>query len=383
MSGITGRLAVENASRSPKRTSATAAALIIGVALVGLLSVFKASASASIDNTVSQGFNGDFVVNPDGGGFGGFGGFSPTVADTVAAVPGVDVVAPQAFVGARLTFPDGSQTDIPLTAMDPSTLTGILEPTMVQGKVSDLTDDGMLVDVEEADTHHLKLGDTVKVTLGDGTELSFTVKGTTDDENLLGYYTITRSTYQANSSAPLDAFLFGTVDKGEDIDAVIDRIDKALADTPGLQVLDKEAFIGSIVDQVTFFLNFITILLLLSVVIALIGVANTLSLSISERVRELGLLRAVGMDRRQLKRSIRWEAVIIAMLGTGVGVVLSVGLGWALLQAFASQGFTEFRVPVGTLVFLLFAGAFVGTVAAILPSRRAAKLPILEAIATE
>ena len=112
-------------------------------------------------------------------------------------------------------------------------------------------------------------------------------------------------------------------------------------------MLDKEGFIGSIADQVTFFLNFITILLLLSIMIALIGVANTLSLSISERVRELGLLRAVGMDRTQLKRSIRWEAVIIAMLGTVVGVALAIGLGWALMQGFASQGLTEFRVPVG------------------------------------
>ena len=148
-------------------------------------------------------------------------------------------------------------------------------------------------------------------------------------------------------------------------------------------MLDKEGFIGSIADQVTFFLNFITILLLLSVLIALIGVANTLSLSISERVRELGLLRAVGMDRTQLKRSIRWEAVIIAMLGTVVGVTLAIGLGWALMQGFASQGLTEFRVPVGTMIALLLAGVVVGTVAAVFPSRRAAKLPILDAIATD
>jgi putative ABC transport system permease protein len=383
-SGITGRLAVENASRSPKRTSATADALIIGVALVGLLAVFGASAKASIDKSVSQGFHGDFVVQAEGSGFGpGLGGFPPTIADQVAATEGVDVLAAQALAGAHLTYPDGSEADEVITAIDPSTLTGIIEPTMVEGEVSDLTDSGVLLDHERARDHDVQVGDEVHVVLSGGEELDVTVEGLTDDENLLGYFTITRDTFQANAKAPLDTFLFGTVDEGADIDEVVARIDKSIEDTPGLQVLDKEGFIGSIADQVSFFLNFITILLLLSIVIALIGVANTLSLSISERVRELGLLRAVGMDRTQLKRSIRWEAVIIAMLGTLVGVVLAVGLGWALMQGFASQGLTEFRLPIPTLILLLLAGVAVGTVAAIFPARRAAKFPILDAIATD
>ena len=384
MSGITGRLAVENASRSPKRTSATAAALLIGVALVGLLSVFGASAKASIDKSVSQGFNGDFVVQAESSGFGpGMSGFSPSVADQVAATDGVATVAPQSLAGAHLVYPDGSEADEIITAMDPSTLTGILEPTMVEGDVTDLTDDGVLLDYERARDHGLAVGDQIHVVLSGGKELDLTVEALTDDENLLGYFTITRDTFQANAKAPLDTFLYGTVDEGADVDEVVDRVDEALEATPGLQVLDKEGFIGSIADQVSFFLNFITILLLLSIVIALIGVANTLSLSISERVRELGLLRAVGMNRVQLKRSIRWEAILISMLGTIIGVVLSVGLGWALMEGFASQGLTEFRVPVGSLVVLLIAGAVVGTLAAIFPARRAAKLPILDAIARE
>jgi putative ABC transport system permease protein len=384
LSGITGRLAVENASRSPKRTSATAAALLIGVALVGLLSVFGASAKASIDKAVSRGFNGDFVVQAESSGFGpGLGGFSPAVADQVKATEGVATVAPQALAGAHLVYPDGAEADEIITAMDPSTLTGVLEPTMVEGEVTDLTDTGVLLDYERAGDHGVHIGDQIHVVLSGGAELDLTVEALTDDENLLGYFTITQKTFQANAAAPLDTFLYGTVEEGADVDEVVDRVDTTLEGTPGLQVLDKEGFIGSIADQVSFFLNFITILLLLSIVIALIGVANTLSLSISERVRELGLLRAVGMDRVQLKRSVRWEAVIIAMLGTMVGVVLAVGLGWALMQGFASQGLTEFRVDLGTLAVLLVAGALVGTLAAILPARRAAKLPILDAIAQE
>jgi putative ABC transport system permease protein len=292
-------------------------------------------------------------------------------------------VVAQALAGARIEYPNGDTEDNLLTAIDPHALTGLLEPTMVRGEVTDLTDDGMLIDFERARDHHVQVGDTMKVVVAGGEELRFTIEGTTDDENMLGYFTITQATYQAHAKAPLDTFIYGTVDKGQDIDEVIGRVEEATDSTPGLDVLDKEGFIGSIVDQVAFMLNFISGLLFLSILIALIGVANTLSLSISERVRELGLLRAVGMDRRQLKRSIRWEAVIISMLGTTVGLVLAVSLGWALIQTFGSQGLTEFSVQWGTLVALLIGGAFVGTVAAVFPARRASKLEILDAIATE
>ena len=138
---------------------------------------------------------------------------------------------------------------------------------------------------------------------------------------------------------------------------------------------DREGFIGSIAEQITFIVNFISIMLLLSIVIALIGVANTLSLSISERVRELGLLRAVGMNKTQLKRSIRWEAVIMSVLGTGIGIFLALVIGRAMMKALEPSGLTVFQVPVGSLVVLLLGGALVGTVAAIFPARRAAKLP--------
>ena len=156
-----------------------------------------------------------------------------------------------------------------------------------------------------------------------------------------------------------------------------------MAEVPDLTVEDREGFIGSIADQIAFIVNFISIMLLLSIIIALIGVANTLSLSISERVRELGLLRAVGMNRTQLKRSIRWEAVIMSLLGTGIGIFLALVIGRAMMKALEPSGLTIFRVPIGSLVVLLLGGALVGTVAAIFPARRAAKLPILDAIARE
>jgi putative ABC transport system permease protein len=382
-SGVTGKLAVENAARSPKRTSATASALLIGVSLVGLLLVFGASAKASIDKEISRGFSGDFVVMSEGGGFGGFSGFSPTIAEDVAEVPGVDRVVAQSFNAAEFTYDDGKTVQQFLTSVDPSQLDGVLDPRMVEGAVTDLTDDGILVDVELADAHEVQIGDSIEVQLVGGEKLDLTVRGITDDENVLGYFTITRATYAANVPGPLDAFVFGSVDQGADVDAVIADIDDVVADAPGLVVEDRDGFIGSIADQIAFIVNFITIMLGLSIIIALIGVANTLSLSISERVRELGLLRAVGMNRPQLKRSIRWEAVIMALLGTGVGIVLALVIGRALMKAFEPSGLTVFEVPIGLFVLLLVGGAVVGTIAAIFPARRAAKLPILDAIAKE
>ena len=381
VSGVTGKLAVENAARSPKRTSATASALIIGVALVGFITVFAASASASIDKEVSRGFAGDFVVQSSSG-F-GIGGFPSSVADQVANTTGVAAVVPLAFTQASFTYPDGVTVSQFLTAIDPTQIEDVLEPRMVEGQIADLNDTGVFVDVELAEGHDVQVGDTITITLAGGAQLEQSVQGFTDDENLLGYFTITRDIYAANAAEVLDAQVYGTVEPGEDVATVLTRIEEAVSGTPSLEVLDRDGFIGSIVDQIAIFVNVVVGLLFLSIIIALIGVANTLSLSISERVRELGLLRAVGMDRQQLKRSIRWEAVIIALLGTVVGVSLAVFLAWAILQVLASSGLTVFVVPIGTMVALLVGGAVVGTVAAIFPARRAARMAILDAIATE
>jgi putative ABC transport system permease protein len=383
LSGITGRLAVENASRSPKRTSATASALVIGVALVGFISIVGSSAQASITKDVGARLEGDFVVQCAGGPFSGPGGFNPAVSDVVAGTDGVDLTVAQAFAPFELTYEDGEKEESYVTAIDPSSLTGILSPRMVEGEVTDLTDTGVLIDVEMAGEHGVEVGDQVHAVVTGGAALDLEVEGISDDENLLGYFTITRATYFGTALAPVDNFLYATIDDGEDIDEVIERVDAATEEVPGLQVVDRDGFIDSVVDQIAFMLQFITIALGLSVIVALIGVINTLNLSISERVRELGLLRAVGMDREQLKRSIRWEAVIISMLGTLIGVVLAIGLGWALVQALESSGLTVFRIPVVRLVGLLIGGALLGVAAAVFPSRRAAKLPILEAIARE
>ena len=183
-----------------------------------------------------------------------------------------------------------------------------------------------------------EIGDTIHLLLIGGQELDLTVQGITDDEQVLGYFTITRDTYMASVPEPLDAFVYGSIDEGADLDAVIADIEPIVEDVPDLIVEDREGFIGTFADQIAFFVNFITIMLLLSIIIALIGVANTLSLSISERVRELGLLRAVGMNKTQLKLSIRWEAVIMSLLGTAIGIFLALVMGRAMLKALEPSG---------------------------------------------
>jgi putative ABC transport system permease protein len=381
LKGVTGRLAAENAARSPKRTSATASALLISVALVGFITVFAASAKTSVESEVSRGFEGDFVVQTESGPFGPPSGFPATVADQVAAVDGVSAAVGFGFARAEFAFADGGTTAQFLSAVDPVSSRGVLDPRMVEGELTDLTDEGVIVDVGEAEDHDLQVGDRLTITSTEGAQIAVVVQAISDEENLLGYYTITRSAFRAAFAQAVDSLVYGSIDPGADIDDVLARIETATEATPGLKILDRDGFIGDLAAQVTQFVTVIYVLLALSVIIALIGIGNTLSLSIHERTRELGLLRAVGMNRSQLRSSIRWEAVLISVLGTLVGLTLGLVLSRAMLEALKSSGLTEFTVPIGSLVTITVLAALMGVLASVRPSRRASRLAILDAIA--
>lgn len=383
LKGVTGHLARENAARSPKRTSATASALTIGVALVAFITVFAASAKDSVTAEVQRGFTGDFVVQTDAGGFGGFGGFPATVADEVAAVDGVDVVVALGFSQAELTYPDGKTATQFVTSVDPENFTQVLEPRMTAGDVTDLTDDGIIVDVQAADDHGVEVGDTMRLTLVGGAQLDLRVEAISDDQSLLGAFTITRATYADAVPEHQDIQVFGSIDDGADLDQVMTAVEAATASTPALQVLDRDGFIGTLASQITAFVTVIYALLILSIIIAMIGIANTLSLSIHERTRELGLLRAVGMDRRQLRSSVRWEAVLMSLLGAAIGIALGIGLSYALVTALEGFGLSRFALPGGSVVTIVLLAAVLGVLASVRPARRAARLAILDAIAEE
>jgi putative ABC transport system permease protein len=386
LKGVTGRLAAENAARSPKRTSATASALLISVALVGFITVFASSAKASVGEEVSRGFEGDFVVQSESGFFGPPAGFPPGVAEAVREVDGVESAVGFKFSRTEFTF-DGDDFAQFLSGFDPVASRGVLDPRMGEGFSSEalyeLADDEVIVDVGEAEDHAIEAGDVVTITGPTGAAKEFEVTALSDEENLLGYYTITTTAFAEIVPLAVDTLVFGSVEDGVDLTSVLADIEGAISGFPSVEVLDRDGFIGDLAAQVTQFVTIIYVMLALSVVIALIGIGNTLSLSIHERTRELGLLRAVGMNRAQLRSSIRWEAVLIAVLGTLVGLAVGVGLSRAVLEALSSAGMTEFRLPVGSLIFITVLAATLAVLASIRPTRRASRLAILDAIAKQ
>jgi putative ABC transport system permease protein len=381
--GVTGRLATENAARSPKRTSATASAVVVGVALVVFIQVFASSASKSVSTEVNRGFNADFVVNTKQTGLQIAGGIPSSVAGTVSAVPGVDVVSPLGFGSIGIQYPDGKTATHFVTAIDPKAIGQVLTPRMEHGRVEDLDDDGAFVDKYVAQDHDIHLGDRIVVIAPGGATKALQVQGIGDDRNLLGLVTLTRASYQSISPQLVDIQVAGKVKPGEDVDTVIRRVQHALDGLPSVQVLDREGFIGSIVDQISSYITLIRGLLLLSIITALFGIANTLSLSINERTRELGLLRAVGMDRTDVRSAVRWEALLISVLGALVGISMGIVLSIALVKALGGYGLSSFAFPGGGLAVIFVATTALGTAAAILPARRAVSLSILDAIVTE
>jgi putative ABC transport system permease protein len=381
--GVTGKLATENAARSPKRTSATASALLIGVALVSFITVLASSAQASVTEAVERGFHGDFVVQSSQSFFGPPSPFPSSVADQVAALPGVAATSGLGFSTVQITYPDGKSGTQFLTAVDPQTFGDVITPKMAEGKgeLTDLKDDGVIVDAHAATRHDVEIGDKVSLLFPGGKTAELTVQAVSDEPSLFQGYTITRSTYLANTPSPGDVFLFGKKDSGADLDQLLGKVDKVIADIPTVEVVDRDEYIGDLARQITQFVTVIYVLLALSVIIAAIGIGNTLSLSIHERTRELGLLRAVGMNRQQLRSSIRWEAVLISVLGTLVGLVVGLVLSSAVIKALGSNGLSEFKMPVVGLIRIVVLAFLLGWLASIRPSRRASRMAILDAIA--
>ena len=383
--GVTGRLATENAARSPKRTSATASALLIGVALIGFITVFAESAKQSVASELDRGVNADVFVQPSGSFFGGgFSGFSPEVAQRVSEVDGIDTVTTFSGDGAAVTYPDGDTAESFIGAVDPITYDELTDPRMVEGELTDLTPEGVIVDVRTRDDNDLELGDVIQFRLPEGNTIELTIQGVSDDTIVFGpSWMIHRETYEAEFDEILDFQVFASVDDGANVDAVVADVEAAVDDFPGIEVLDREGFESDLAQQLSAFVNVIYGLLALSIIIAMIGVANTLSLSVHERTRELGLLRAVGMARAQLRSAVRWEAVLISVLGAVVGLGVGLIASYAMVKALEGFGLTEFAVPIPTLIIMTLIAALLGVLASILPARRAARLDILRAIATE
>jgi putative ABC transport system permease protein len=373
--GITGRLARENAMRNPKRTSSTAAALMIGVGLVGFFTIFSASFTASTNATIDKQYHGDFMIDSGQEGQ-GKAGLSHDVATQIAAVPGVNAVLAVQTSNAEV---NGSGSGI--AGVETGPLDQLADLQVLQGSFRSLDASGIAVSQQYADDHGYTLGSSVPARFESGST-EFTVDVIYKNRDLVGDYFLSREGFQAHVDTQNDAELFVGADKSE-LASVRTAIDDITKPYPTATVQDVSEFKADQAAQINTLLTLVYVLLFLAIVIALLGIANTLALSIFERTRELGLMRAVGMTRRQVRSTVRLESVIIALLGTALGLMIGLFFGWAVVKALSSEGLNTLAVPAGPLVVVVLAAIVAGISAAILPARRASRLDILPAISSD
>jgi putative ABC transport system permease protein len=375
--GMTGDLARQNALRNPRRTAGTASALMVGVAVVTLFTVFAGSLRASIDRTIDRSFGGDLVVTT--GAFGG-GGISPELATEVGDLPEVDRAV---GVGMGAVQVDGDSKEVSIA--DPAELAPVLDLGVSEGALEDVGDGEMAVSDETADANGWAVGDTVPVTFADGQVEDLTIAATYETDEVAGGYLVPRTVWAPHAVQDIDALVIVDATDGVSLASAKAAVTDVAERFGGPDVEDREEFSATMTTGVDMLLTIIYALLALAIIIALMGIANTLSLAIHERTRELGLLRAVGQTRRQVRSMVRWESVVIATFGAVGGIALGVFLGWAMVQAVgnASGGLSEFAVPGGRLAIVLAVGAVAGVLAGLRPARRAARLDVLQAIAAE
>ncbi|MCW2600734.1 MAG: hypothetical protein JWM02_2563 [Frankiales bacterium] len=371
--GVPGRLGRGNAMRSPRRTSATAAALMIGLALVAMVSTLGQSAKKSVVKIVSTSLGADYVLHTDQ-----YQPFSPDVATALRGQPELAAVAAfrqgQAKVGkAGLASVQG---------VSPSALQTVLKLDIVKGDLGRLADGALGLSKTEAANLAVSVGDSVPVTWARTGQQAMQVGAVYADNQFAGGYLVSDATFDANVTNKQVVVVAVKGASGTTPQASRAAIENALVDFPNITVEDQAQFVKTQGDQVDTLLNAITGLLVLSVLIAVLGIINTLALSVVERTRELGLLRAVGLQRRQLRRMIRAESIVIALYGALLGIAVGLGFGYALVLSLHDQGITEFAVPLQRLLVVLGVAALGGVIAAALPARRAARMNVLDAVAS-
>ena len=374
--GTPGLLARGNAMRNPRRTAAAATALMVGVAIVTLFTVYAASLKKASDNGVSGSFTGDIAVT-----YGSFGPgtLSPQLVSAIAGIPGVQTST--GLAEGRATIAGSAQQ---ITAVDPERIGAVLDLRTGAGSIASLGTGQLAVSQHEADAHGWHLGTALPVTLPDGTTTRLSIGALYGSRDLTGDYALPLGLWTAHSRQVIDSVIMVKVSPGTSVAATQAAVTRAGAAYGQPTVSDRAGFIASASQGVTFILGIVYVLLALAIVIAVLGITNTLTLAIHERTREIGMLRAVGQTRRQLRSMIRLESVIVSVFGVLGGLGLGTFLGWGLAEATnKAQGFAMFTLPVPRIVVILALGALAGILAAVRPARRAAHLPVLGAMATE
>jgi putative ABC transport system permease protein len=375
--GLPGDLARQNAMRNPRRTASTAAALMIGLTLVVSMGVFASSLKASFSDILGDSTNADLYLTSASA---QAEGYSPEASRAAAAVAGVRLVSPTGFGEARI---EGTTTFY--SSVDPATADAALDLDVSSGSASDLGSDGVLVKKKVAKANGWRVGDPIQAEFAETGEQSLRVAGIYDRSGgfIDSDYVLGLPAQEAFAGDRLDANAIVILEKGADLATVKNGIATALADHPDTRVLDQEEFekvASGFIDQL---LTFVSVMLLLAVFIALLGIVNTLALSVYERTRELGLLRAVGATRGQVRAMVRWESVVISLIGALAGAVLGTGIGVTLAQALKDEGIKAISVPVPQIALYVALAAVAGILAAVGPARSAARVDVLKAVVTD
>ncbi len=369
MLGMPGRLGRENSLRNPHRTAQTAAALMIGIALVSTITVLGSSLSESTTDSIDNAIKADYLITSSN--------VSNNVAQIAGAIHGVGTIT-KIYHGQFET--DGSvQT---LVAATPRQLSQTVSLNTTAGQeVQALVAGELLIDTTTARSDHLAVGSVINATFANTGPTTLRVGGIFKPNTLVGSYVVGDAYFRAHFDNPLpDTLLIRSAPGAGDLEMTLKQ---ALTAYPNLNIRTRKQFEQNEQSQVNALLGLVYVLLALAVMVALIGIVNTLMLSVFERTREIGLLRAVGMTRPQVKRMIRAESVVIAVFGAVVGVVIGTALGAALAGSLRNNGVTDVSIPFARLILFLIIAALLGLGAATWPARRAARLDVLQAIATD
>jgi putative ABC transport system permease protein len=369
--GPPGRMARANAARTPDRTARTAAALMIGLALVTMVSVVGASIKTSFARTIESAVAADLIVsNPS------FTGFSPELSREMAELPELDAVTGVRFDQVLI---EGERRE--LTAVDPIAASRLVDVDLVEGSFEQLGASAIMLHEDPAADLGVSAGDEVTVEMAAGGPQELTVAGVYADATLAGNYLVGLDAFQEGYPAnDVDQIVFAGVDPDADPVTAREAVEQLLEAYPQLTLEDRSEYQATQEDQLDQLLVAVNGLLALALIIALLGIANTLALSVAERTREIGLLRAVGMMQAQVRRMVLLESTIIGLFGALLGVVLGVGFGVVAASAIPESLISTVTVPVGSVVLVVILAAVCAVVAGVLPARRAARLEILESI---
>jgi putative ABC transport system permease protein len=378
--GPVGRMAERNALRNPRRTGATGAALMIGLALVACLSVVGSSMVASATSELDKSVGADFIVQ-------GGQRIVPQAQKAMEQSPDLAHVTSYKELEATLTSPDGKKDTKGVTAADPTYAQDLRRPTTAGTLSAAYGKNAMSVGSDYAKDHGIHVGDTITVAFKGGDTAKLKVAAITDDSGALDkgsrYLSMaTMKQYVPADQIPPNSIMFAKAKDGQEKQAYA-ALKDALHDYPQYQVRDQTDYKEELKDQVGQLLNMVYGLLGLAIIVAILGVVNTLALSVVERTREIGLMRAIGLSRRQLRRMIRLESVVIALFGALLGLGLGMGWGATAQKLLAMEGLNVLDIPWPTIIGVFIGSAFVGLFAALVPAFRAGRMNVLNAIATE